>query len=482
MRRRQTETSDEGGFTLIELVIVTAVMPIVIGALAVGILSVLSLNTSVGNRLTDAADAQIISVNFQNDVQTATQLTTASTPNPAACGSGFQILGLQFGDQSETSYTTEQSADGKTNDMFRNQCTGGTVTSSQLVAHDVPASMLSSSPVTVTCASASTEACVPGDQNTQAYQNIWVSTAGVTKVTFQATVFPGSSFTFQAVGVPAAGSNSANLTPPPAQNTGCTFATPGTTNNTSLCFVNFQPWENLAVPGSTGPPSNSNCSSGQLYVSALITGTAFVLSFCMSVTPPNTNELGYTPGPGNGNACTPSNNGYNNIAAVPMPTYSCPPDSESFLGNNGFYTGVAGDPALYTVNSGTTTINFTSIQVMTTGGSPATNWKLATGDAESTDPRESITWTTNGPTLSLINNFANSPVGNACDSTPPGINTGSLTGLNPPSSSVMCKATNSADHTGTVMLQATTPSSLTVQLVAGGLQAIFLGVLLGASP
>ena len=107
--------------------------------------------------------------------------------------------------------------------------------------------------------------------------------------------------------------------------------------------------------------------------------------------------------------------------------------------------------------------------------SPPTNWSLVTGDAESTDSSESITWTAD-QNLSLLPNTTNSPVGNACQSTPPNINTTYLTGVG--TKTVKCSSTISEDHTGTVMLQATTPKTLTVTLVGTGLQAMFLGVLL----
>ena len=80
--------------------------------------------------------------------------------------------------------------------------------------------------------------------------------------------------------------------------------------------------------------------------------------------------------------------------AASIPTYTDPPNSEAFLGNNGFYTGIPGNPALYQNQEGTTsTVTITNIQVLGSGGVPATNWNLVTGDAESTDAGESITWT-----------------------------------------------------------------------------------------
>src|SRR5258708_1093063 len=93
-----TNDRSEAGFTLIELLIVVAVMPLIVGALALGTLSGFSLQTSVSNRLTDSGDAQVVSLNFQNDVQSAAMITTSSTPQTTPqsptvqCGSGYQVL------------------------------------------------------------------------------------------------------------------------------------------------------------------------------------------------------------------------------------------------------------------------------------------------------------------------------------------------------------------------------------------------------
>ena len=99
----------------------------------------------------------------------------------------------------------------------------------------------------------------------------------------------------------------------------------------------------------------------------------------------------------------------------------------------------------------------------------ATSWELVTGDAESTDTSESITWTSD-QNLSLLPNTPNSP-DRAMPATAPGLrpaayNPNYLTGVG--TTTVKCSATASEDHTGTAMLQATTPSSLTVTLNADG--------------
>ena len=69
---------DESGFTLIELVIVVAVLPIVLGGIATALLSVFSLQNQTQNRIGNSNDALVGSVTFNKDVQSAAQLTTVS--------------------------------------------------------------------------------------------------------------------------------------------------------------------------------------------------------------------------------------------------------------------------------------------------------------------------------------------------------------------------------------------------------------------
>ena len=224
--RNRDVSSD--GFTLIELVVVVAVLPLVVGALTVGILSVFTLQSSVSNRLGDSGDAQVVSVNFQSDVQSASMITTASSPSaPAPCGSGFQVLGLQLGNQDQISYNTSANPGGHSATLTRYVCAAGTSTpkSSLVVAHDMPTTALSVSPVTITCPSGSTApACAPvggspplgvqcvvtGPPGACAYTQGWVSTLGVTKVTFNTTT--PNNYNYQLAAVPAAGSNTVSPT------------------------------------------------------------------------------------------------------------------------------------------------------------------------------------------------------------------------------------------------------------------------------
>ena len=142
----------------------------------------------------------------------------------------------------------------------------------------------------------------------------------------------------------------------------CGFATPGTgTYASTLCFFDFTAWNTQ-----TGTP----CGNGGLQVSNSIANTPFTMSFCLSV----------SGGP---------------VAGASIPTYTNPPPgSSAYLGNNGFYTGIPGNPALYQSTEGTTTtVTITNVQVLGAERVPATNWNLVTGDAESTDAGESMIWT-----------------------------------------------------------------------------------------
>ena len=184
------------------------------------------------------------------------------------------------------------------------------------------------------------------------------------------------------------------------------------------------------------------------------------------------------------------------VSAWIIPTYFAPPTSEAFLGNNGFYTGIPGRPAIYQTAAGSTTVTIKNIQVLDANGNPATGWELVSGDAESTDSGESITWTSCSaittepsfpnigsgcvvadPVLSLLPNSPTSTIGNAC-AAPTANNYANvdLSGIG--GQTVECAATVNSDKTGTVMIDAATPTSLTINMVGTGLEAFFIGLLL----
>lgn len=496
-------SAGEDGFTLIELVIVVAVMPMVVGALAVGILSVFSLQSSVSNRLTDSDDAQITSINFSQDVQAAVLLTTASSPaSPSACTPpppatpGSLVLALQLGNSTEVTYWATQNLDGSTYTLSRDVCTlsGGTPTyqSSSVVGRDLKAIPVVSVPQCATPTTPTIAACVveqaavpPSTPAIYQYQTTWVLPIGITGVSFQGTG-SGSSYAYQFSAVPNAAASSTNSFDPSVLNPGGSFAVPGSgTYAQTLFFVDFSNWNTQTA--ATGVSCTGGTTSNPvLPMSAAIANTQDTLTFCLSVSATSSSGQNITAQSSAPASCNEARAGLDDIGAVPLPTYSCPPTSAAFLGNNGFYTGVTGDPALYEIANGSTaTISMTNIQVANSNGVAASGWQLVTGDAESTDIGESITWTSSAA-LTLLPNFVNSSgvttsaIGNACQGAPP-TNTGTLSGLG--TTTVKCSASYSTDKTGTPMLETQTPSSLKIILNGGGttgngLQATFLGVLL----
>lgn len=146
-------------------------------------------------------------------------------------------------------------------------------------------------------------------------------------------------------------------------------------------------------------------------------------------------------------------------AAVALPTYP-----RAYLGNPGFYTGIAGKPALYqTTNATVTTATLSNIIVLDSSNAPVTGYSFVGADAESTDAGESITWTSDA-NLSLI-----APLGSACD------NGTNITGVG--TTSVTCAATVNSTKTGTPILAAQHPTTLSQAMTGHGLEAVAFGVM-----
>jgi prepilin-type N-terminal cleavage/methylation domain-containing protein len=462
---RQRGQNPDDGFTLVELLIVVTILPMIVGALSLGLVSILSLQSGVANRLANTSDSQVVSASYQNDIQAAAYVTTAATSTPqCGAGTGTQLLGLESNlnqttgvFQTTISYVTITNTGGTTPtySLERLFCDNGSYVPSSTTTLSYNLQSSQSIPAISCVTSASSLLC---SQSLAAQQ--WISAQNIADVTFTvAEPEPGhhnsspscatNSFCYSLTGSPVASASTTNNGSPFTANTttSCRFASPDTgAYSNSLCFVNFAFLKGAALAQATG--------GGCLELSVSLPGN-YTMYFCLQIT-----------------------------GATILPWY-LPTWPGAFLGNsiNGvpFYTGIAGDPALYQrVTNSIDTISFTNISVVSPSGVLATGWEAVSADAESTDLDESIQWTSDKPLYWIPNGEPvditdNSPVGNACQTgaylTGNGTTTircyGGKTGVD---NSVGTK-------TGTTMVEATAPSRMTVTLTGSGLEAMTFGLL-----
>jgi uncharacterized repeat protein (TIGR01451 family) len=155
-----------------------------------------------------------------------------------------------------------------------------------------------------------------------------------------------------------------------------------------------------------------------------------------------------------------------NVFGGAVRTSGFPTDPKGFLGNNGHYTGVDGQPALVQRTAGTTsTTTLSNIAVVDSMGKPVSDFAVLGADAGSTDSGEAMVWSSDQP-LSQMSPTGAGGLGNACNA--------GLTGVG--TTNVICSANKTTTKTGTAMLAAQSPSTFTQQMV-GGTEAIALGVL-----
>jgi type II secretory pathway pseudopilin PulG len=499
---RRSRHESEVGFTLVELLIVTTVLPLIIGALSVGLISVFSLQSGVASRLGNTSDSQVVAANYQSDVQGTSFITTDSSQTTQCTSTsvnGTQLLGLwsnvHTSAQVLVSYVSVPVVSGTTTTyaLVRLYCSGtasnweSTPTITTL-SNNLPQGQ---APPTITCvANISSSVC----SNTLAGQE-WLSSQNVSQVSMTiaepSTANDGKTGadTYTLVSSPAASSSTGNSGSPvnTQATTNCYKASAGSgplANN--LCFVDFTPLNNpayLAVAETPGTCLEMSASLGPAY-------NYDKLFFCISLSEPN----GSNPTTGS----TPTD-----PEAWPVPTYS-----GAFFGNlvtvggksYAFYTGIPGDPAIYervksNAYADLTTITFSDITVVTGSNALATNWAIVSADAESTDAAEGLNWTADTP-LSVVPNDI--PVldgtneqylaGNAClsDQSVSGLvgGVGTATPDTIACNSVMGSESETGNQkTGAAMVMATTPTTMTINLISGGpnapgLQGIVFGMYL----
>lgn len=143
--------------------------------------------------------------------------------------------------------------------------------------------------------------------------------------------------------------------------------------------------------------------------------------------------------------------------AVAAPTWS-----GAGFGQSG-YTGLGGDPVLYTAASGYSKVVFSNISLKDSNGLAVNNYTLIGIDAESTDGAERDTLTTNGTAWFDYDTITPPNIGSVPSET--GINTGTLvwTGTGSANARARLVSTNN-------------PTTITFSTVAGGLQGFALGI------
>lgn len=131
------------------------------------------------------------------------------------------------------------------------------------------------------------------------------------------------------------------------------------------------------------------------------------------------------------------------------------------IGNTAF-VGIPGRPVLYTAAAGTRTIALSGITILPPAGATASVFSFIVADAESSNQSESLTMTTNGAPWQLLDTVP--PVSGGTFPLIAGLGS-STVNINGVSGSV-----------GAHVLGSNSPTNITVQTVAGGLQGVMFAV------
>jgi prepilin-type N-terminal cleavage/methylation domain-containing protein len=197
VRRRTATRPDESGFTLIELLIVVIIMPLVVGAMGFGLITILQLQNSVTGSTGNTADAQITASVFVRDVQSASDITAMSANNHIICNApsettDTQLLGLQWNNgggsngEDSVSYVSMPVTVGSTTtySLIRQYCTSGNYSApdSTTVSDNFPKGTVAD--VTV----AQTQTCVQYPLSCLDPTKTWVRADNVKSVTIKFAV------------------------------------------------------------------------------------------------------------------------------------------------------------------------------------------------------------------------------------------------------------------------------------------------------
>ena len=275
-------TRDEAGFTLVELIIVVAVMPLIIGTLALALTSVLSLESNTGSQIRASADGQVVSTLFAKDIQNAGAVTTS--PTSGQCGTGTQLLGLKSSDGlTVVSYSIVTT--GATSTLERLQCDASLhLTSTSVITSDVSTSTTSAQLCSATASCAA---------NPLPWTNLPLTGYPTVKL---AVTEPQSQYSFNlsatpAVWNPSSGGALSGGAPAPAMVTLDT-GSPSRRNTCSTTSLSLDNSAKLIVGSGTGSlqiyatcdSAVSAASSSQLSLGGIITADSALKSY--STNPP----------------------------------------------------------------------------------------------------------------------------------------------------------------------------------------------------
>lgn len=141
---------DDGGWTLVELLVAMFIIGIIIAAVANALIVGFTTSDDTSKRFAESHDAQIASATLAKDVQNAASITSATN---AVCGAGALIAFSQDGTTPAIGYYYGVAPNGETQ-VMRRQCDG---TGSQVLAHFAA----TSGAPTITCDAI---ACNPGSR------------------------------------------------------------------------------------------------------------------------------------------------------------------------------------------------------------------------------------------------------------------------------------------------------------------------------
>lgn len=269
-RDSQDRRRNDDGLTLVELLIVIAILPLVAGALAVALIAVISQSNTASSKTTNSGDASVFSASYVPDVMGSSQVTTdPSVSSPPVCGGGTPVVSLQWGLSPTVvvSYTVQsqvQQGNQTASVLYRYECFGGSTTPSRstVVVHKLQSGTLQAT-ISGSSTTCSSTGCAQG-----AAKNSWISTEGVSGISVTVNAPESTTaFNYTLTGVPRASSNaSRNSTPPGNPDPLVVVKSTGQVNcgNATLVVDGGAQIQSSATPALSTGPQGSITATGSI--------------------------------------------------------------------------------------------------------------------------------------------------------------------------------------------------------------------------